>query len=187
MKEAPASTPSYEVEEDVGEKGKSRKRKHFLVKYAGYGDAWWQPAKNLYCTTKVQEWDAPDEANKVEKTARDVVANPEDTNLIMDLSLDKPTRIASLIKDICIKIGIKRDRIAATIASPMCNTSTKLDRVNRELGHEFREAAKSYAPRALDGTAEARGCVSDLPPDMPKPAANQAFGTKSSFWQQMEK
>ena len=27
-----------------------------------------------------------------------------------------------------------------------------------------------------------RGCVSDLPPDMLKPAANQAFGNKSSFW-----
>jgi hypothetical protein len=32
-----------------------------------------------------------------------------------------------------------------------------------------------------------RGCVSDLPPDMLKPAANQAFGSKSSFWQQMKK
>jgi len=32
MKEAPASAPSYEVEEIVGEKGKSRKTKHFLVK-----------------------------------------------------------------------------------------------------------------------------------------------------------
>ena len=31
-----------------------------------------------------------------------------------------------------------------------------------------------------------RGCVSDLPPDMLKPAANQAFGSKSSFWQQMK-
>ena len=32
-----------------------------------------------------------------------------------------------------------------------------------------------------------RGCVSDLPPDMLKPAANQAFGNKSCFWQQMKK
>ena len=32
-----------------------------------------------------------------------------------------------------------------------------------------------------------RGCASDLPPDMPKPAANQTFGSKSSFWQQMKK
>ena len=103
----------------------------------------------------MQEWDALDEATKIEKTARAVVANPEDINLIMDLSLDKQTRVASLIKDICIKIGIKRDRIAAIVASPMCNTFTKLDHVNRELGHNFREAAKPYAPRALDGTAEA--------------------------------
>jgi hypothetical protein len=130
MKEAPASAPSYEFEEIVGEKGKSRKTKHFLVKYAGYEDAWWQPAKNLYCTAKVHEWDALDEAAKAEKTARAVVANPEDINLIMDLTLDKQTRVASLVKDICIKIGIKRDRIAAIVASPMCNTFTKLDNVN---------------------------------------------------------
>ena len=38
MKEAPASAPSYEVEEIVGEKGKSRKTKNFLVKYTGYED-----------------------------------------------------------------------------------------------------------------------------------------------------
>ena len=154
MKEAPASASSYKVEEIVGEKGKSTKTKHFLVKYTGYEDAWWQPAKNLYCTAKVQEWGALDEATKVEMTARAVVANPEDINLIMDLSLDKQTRVASLIKDICIKIGIKRDRIAAIVASPMCSTFTKLDHVNRELGHNFREAAKPYAPRTLDGTAE---------------------------------
>ena len=29
-----------------------------------------------------------------------------------------------------------------------------------------------------------RGCFSDLPPDMLKPAENQAFGSKSSVWQQ---
>ena len=32
-----------------------------------------------------------------------------------------------------------------------------------------------------------RWCFSDLPPDMQKPAANHAFGSKSSFWQQMKK
>ena len=88
MKEAPASAPSYEVEKIIGEKGPSRKRKHFQAKYTGYEDAWWQPTKNLYCTSKVQEWDALDEATKVEKTARAVVTNPEDIDLIMDLDLD---------------------------------------------------------------------------------------------------
>ena len=32
-----------------------------------------------------------------------------------------------------------------------------------------------------------RGCASDLPPDMLKPATNQAFGSKSSLWQQVNK
>ena len=33
---------------------------------------------------------------------------------------------------------------------------------------------------------DCRGCFSDLPPDMLKPATNQAFGSKSSFWQQIK-
>ena len=32
-----------------------------------------------------------------------------------------------------------------------------------------------------------KGCFSDLPPNMMKPVANQAFGNKSSFWQQVKK
>ena len=38
-----------------------------------------------------------------------------------------------------------------------------------------------------DDPVGTRGCVTDLPPDMLKPAANQAYGSKSSFWQQMKK
>jgi hypothetical protein len=82
------------------------------------------------------------------------VTNPEDINLIMDLSLDKQTRVASLIKDICIKISIKRDKIVAIVTSLMCNTSIKLDHVNRELGHNFRDA-NIYIYRSK-GTEEAR-------------------------------
>ena len=51
MQEASQSATHYEVEEMVGKRGKGRRIKHILVKYAGYEDAWWQPAKTLYCTT----------------------------------------------------------------------------------------------------------------------------------------
>ena len=36
----------------------------------------------------------------------------------------------------------------------MCNTFTKLDNVNREKGHHFREAFKPYPPREPDGSLE---------------------------------
>ena len=39
----------------------------------------------------------------------------------------------------------------------------------------------------LDMVISDTGCVNDLPPYMLKPAANQAYGSKSSFWQQMKK
>lgn len=57
MQPAPDGSKSYEVEAIVGERGKSRASKHYLVKYAGYEDAWWQPAKHLYCPIAVQRWD----------------------------------------------------------------------------------------------------------------------------------
>ena len=44
MLPAKDSATSYEVEAIVGEKGKSRASKHYLVKYKGFDDAWWQPA-----------------------------------------------------------------------------------------------------------------------------------------------
>ena len=40
------------------------------------------------------------------------------------------------------------------MGSPMCNTFTKLDNVNREKGHHFREAFKPYPPRESDGSLE---------------------------------
>ena len=154
MPEATGSSKSYAVEEIVGERGRSRATKHFLVKYEGYEDAWWQPAKNLYCTAKVQEWAGLTPEAKAEKTAQASVANPHDINLIMDLSLGKQKRMATLILDICEKIGIDRKRLRAVLASPMCNTFTKLDHVNREKGHHFREPCIPFAPRKYDGSLE---------------------------------
>ena len=154
MQEASQSATNYEVEEIVGERGKSRRTKHFLVKYAGYEDAWWQPAKNLYCTSRVQAWDALPAEAKAAKTAMASVANPQDINLIMDLSVGKQTRMAELILEVCEKIGIDRSRLRAVLASPMCNTFTGLDHVNRERGHHFREPFLPYPPREPDGTLE---------------------------------
>ena len=45
MQEASQSATNYEVEEIVGERGKSRRTKHFLVKYAGYR---WNQSGLLY-------------------------------------------------------------------------------------------------------------------------------------------
>ena len=154
MKEATKSSPNYEVEEIVGERGKTRKTKHYLVKYAGYEDSWWQPVKNLYCTAKVQAWDALDAQQKIIKTAGASVANPEDINLIMDLSVGKQKTMSTLIRDVCSKLNIDRSRLRGVVGSPMCNTFTKLDHVNRVLGHHFREPYKPYPPRKSDGTLE---------------------------------
>ena len=110
------SPKSYAVEEIVGERGRSRATKHFLVKYEGYEDAWWQPAKNLCCTAKVQQcqWAALSPEAKIEKTAQASMANPHDINLIMDLSLGKQKRMATLILDVCEKICIDRKRFKSS-------------------------------------------------------------------------
>ena len=55
MKEAPTSAGSYEVEEIVGEAGRSRATKHYLVKYQGFEEAWWQPQKNLHVLSRQDE------------------------------------------------------------------------------------------------------------------------------------
>ena len=46
MKPAKDSDISYEVEAIVGEKGRGRSSKYYLIKYEGYEDAWWQTSKN---------------------------------------------------------------------------------------------------------------------------------------------
>ena len=56
MQEALKSSKNYEVHRIVGEKGKSRRSKHYLVEYKGCDKAWWQPVGNLYCDKKVQDW-----------------------------------------------------------------------------------------------------------------------------------
>ena len=46
------SAASYDVEAIVGEEGKSRASKHYLVKYRGFGDAWWQPSKDYFVLSR---------------------------------------------------------------------------------------------------------------------------------------
>ena len=146
------SAISYEVEAIVGEKGRGRSSKHYLVKYVGYEDAWWQPSKNLYCPTLVQQWDQLTVQEKAIRTAAATVANPDDINLIMDLRTSQQARKGEIIKAICKKLGISRKRIRGITASPMCNTFSKLDHVNRERGNNFREPFFPFAPRESDGT-----------------------------------
>ena len=85
MQPAKNSAKSYNVEEIVGEAGRSRSSKHYLIKFEGYEDSWWQPAKNLYCPDKVKQWDQLSAEAKALKSAQATVANPDDICLIMDL------------------------------------------------------------------------------------------------------
>ena len=48
-------------------------------------------------------WDSLDNEQKAIKTAEASVANPEDINLIMDLSVGKQKTMATIIRDICSK------------------------------------------------------------------------------------
>lgn len=152
MLPAKDSATSYEVEAIVGEKGKSRASKHYLVKYKGFDDAWWQPAKNLYCPGAVQQWDSMPTKDRAAVTAAATVANPDDVMLVMDLRTSQQARVGELIKSICSKLDICRSRIRGITASPMCNSFTKLDHVNRERGNHFREPYAPYAPRKVDGS-----------------------------------
>ena len=51
----------------------------------------------------------------------------------------------------CSKLGICRSKLRGVTASPMCNSFTKPDHVNREQGSNFRESQFPYAPRQADG------------------------------------
>jgi len=154
---ATAKSKLYQVEAIVGERGRSRSSKHYLIKYQGYDDAWWQPAKNLNeCGKVLKAWEMLTAAQQKEETAKASVANPDDydVNLIMDLRLSKQQAARQLVKDICSKLGIDRSRLAGVVASPMCNTYTQLDSVNVERGHNFRLPKAPYPPRPSDGTLE---------------------------------
>ena len=72
----------------------------------------------------------------------------------MDLSVNKQKMLATLILDVCNKLGIDRSRLRGVVGSPMCNTFTKLDHVNRVLGRHFKEPFKPYPPRKDDGTLD---------------------------------
>ena len=153
MRPAAESSRVYQVEAILGEKGRSRATKHYLVKYKDYADAWWQPGKNLTKAQQlVQEWDSLSAQAKQARTDAATVANPEDINLLMDLRRAAQPAAAQLIKDICKKLGIKRSQLRAILASPPCNSYTRLDAVNIERGNNFREPKKPYPPRKCDGS-----------------------------------
>ena len=123
MRPATESSRVYQVEAILGEKGRSRATKHYLVKYKDYADAWWQPGKNLTKAQQlVQEWDSLSAQAKQARTDAATVANPEDINLLMDLRRAAQPAAAQLIKDICKKLGIKRSQLRAILASPPCNS-----------------------------------------------------------------
>jgi hypothetical protein len=50
----------------------------------------------------------------------------------MDLCTSQQAKKGELINAICQKLGISRKRIKGITASPMCNTFSKLERVNGE-------------------------------------------------------
>ena len=130
---APAADKSelHEVEAILGERGRSRASKHYLVKYKGYSEAWWQPAKNLNeCSRVLKAWEILPATQQKAKTEAALIANPEEINLVMDLRLQEQPAAKQLIKDICIKLGISRKRLRAVVGSPCCNTFTQLDSVN---------------------------------------------------------
>ena len=152
MKAAPNSSKNYDVEEVVGEKGTTRRNKHYLLRYKGYEGAWWQPAANLYCLDKIKSWDMLTPKQKAEKTAEQTAVNPEDVNLIMDLRANNQPQQGRLIRTVCERIGIKVCQIMAVLASPCCNTFSKVDAINQERGHHYREWKKPFPPRKFDGT-----------------------------------
>ena len=168
---AAKSSKLYEVEQILGERGRSRSSKHYLVKYQGYEGCWWQPAKNLNeCARVLKRWEmlAPAEKRVLEQQAD--VQNPDDINLVMDLRLEKQKDAGRLIADICRKLEIGRNQIRALVASPCCETFTKLDHVNVERGCNFRLPFAPYPPRPQDGSAQAavKGRVAQEHDDMVK-------------------
>ena len=114
MEAAPKSAKSYDVESIVGERGRSRATKHYLVKYAGYDDSWWQPAKNLYCTDAIKKWDMLSAEGKALVTAQASVANPEEINLIMDLSIGKQHKMGEIILSACEKDWDQQEQAASS-------------------------------------------------------------------------
>ena len=103
---ASKSSNNYEVARIVGEKGRSRKSKHFLVEFKGYKQAWWQPVGNLYCDKKVQEWNLLSAASQRKLTEEADVANPDLVALVMDLRLEKQAQARKLIQEACERLGI---------------------------------------------------------------------------------
>ena len=156
MQTAPKSGRNYDVSRIVGERGRSRSSKHYLVEYKGYDQAWWQPVGNLYCDKKVQDWNMLTNAKRNELTEAADVANPDLVALVMDLRVEKQAQARKLILDVCAQAGISRDRLRAVLGSPPCNSFTKLDAVNVDRGNNFREPCMPFPPRKFDGSEQSR-------------------------------
>ena len=62
-----------------------------------------------------------------------------------------------------------------------------LDEMYADIEKACERIERTHGDHIWHAQTQARGCFSDLPPNMMKPAANQAFGSRSSFWQQMKK
>ena len=156
MPTAPKSSKDYEVSRIVGEQGRSRSSKHYLVEYKGYDQAWWQPVGNLYCDKKVQEWNMLYDAKRNELTEAAEVANPDLIALVMDLRMEKQAGARKLILEVCEQAGVSRSRLRAVLGSTPCNSFTKLDAVNVGRGNNFREPYMPFPPRKFDGSEQSR-------------------------------
>ena len=101
----------------------------------------------------MRAWDALPAETNAAKTGTASVANPQDTNLTMDINVGKQTRIAELILEICEKIGIDRSSVSVTYVQHLHWIRTgPCER--RERGHHFREPFLPYPPREPDRMLE---------------------------------
>ena len=74
----------------------------------------------------------------------------------MDLNTEKQAQTGRLVREVCERLNISRQRVRGVVASPPCNSFTKLDAVNVERGNNFREPMVPFAPRKDDGTEQSK-------------------------------
>lgn len=151
IEEAAKSAKNWEVQRIEGERGTTRSTKQYLVKFQGYDDSHWRPAADLQCPELVQKWNI---LSPEQRKALTEGAQVAEVNVIRDLRAHLQEQPADIIRSICREIGITLDQVRAVLASPCCNTFTKVDAINMEKGHHFREPVIPYRPREFDGTQE---------------------------------
>ena len=125
---------SYDVEEICGERDGQGGQRQYLVKWQGYQECTWEPAKNLSCPEEVQKWTKLQPVKQKSKyaaalrggvatvtemcTAAEVIkerkANFEEAvRVIMDLSDDE---IDDVLEAVCTAAGISREEVAAILS-----------------------------------------------------------------------